>query len=69
MLKSGSKDWVCFKEVVDVAKRRLDTLGKVMSKVSRGKKLSRIDRNILSGAIDAAKKAKSERRKRGRRKK
>ncbi len=49
-----------------MAKRRreLDTLGKVMSKVSRGLKLTRTERKILSGAIDASKKARSERRKR-----
>ncbi len=41
--------------------KKLDTLGKVMSKVSRGMKLSKTDRKILSGAIDASKKARSER--------
>jgi len=45
-------------------KKKLDTLGKVMSKVSRGKKLTKKERQILAGAIDASKKAKSERRKR-----
>ncbi len=44
-------------------KRKLDRLGKVMSKVARGLKLAPIERKILSGAIDGAKKAKSERRK------
>jgi len=42
-------------------KKKLDTLGKVMSKVSRGMKLTKHEREILSAAIDASKKAKSER--------
>jgi len=42
-------------------KKKLDTLGKVMSKVSRGKKLTPRERKILAGAIDGAKKAKTER--------
>jgi len=41
-------------------KKTLDTLGKVMSKVARGKKLTAREREILSGAIDASKKAKTE---------
>jgi len=41
-------------------KRKLDTLGKVMSKVARGKRLTQQERKILAGAIDGAKKAKSE---------
>ena len=44
-------------------RRKKDRLGRVMSKVARGKKLSRRDRAILSGAIDGAKKARSERKK------
>ena len=45
-------------------KKKLDTLGKVMSKVSRGKKLTKQERKILAGAIDGAKKSKKERSKR-----
>ena len=40
--------------------KALDLLGKVMSKVSRGLKLTRRERAILSGAIDGVKKAISE---------
>ncbi len=39
---------------------RTDTLGRVMSKVSRGQKLTKREREILSAAIDASKKAASE---------
>lgn len=49
-------------------KRKLDTLGKVMSKVARGLKLTKAERRILAGAIDGAKKARSERKKKRRRK-
>ena len=41
-------------------KKKLDTLGKVMSKIARGLKLTPAERKILAGAIDGAKKAKSE---------
>jgi len=41
-------------------KKSLDTLGKVMSKVASGKKLTARERKLLSAAIDASKKAKSE---------
>ena len=47
-------------------KKKLDTLGKVMSKVARGKKLTARERKILAGAIDGAKKARGERKKRKR---
>ncbi len=43
-----------------MGKKRLDKLGKVMSKVSKGKKLNKKERDMLAGAIDGAKKAKSE---------
>jgi len=42
-------------------KKKLDTLGKVMSKVAQGKKLTPRERKILAGALDGAKKAKTER--------
>ena len=42
-----------------------DLLGKLMSKIAKGKKLTKRERELLSVAIDASKKAKSE----GRRKK
>ena len=48
-------------------KRKLDILGKVMSKIARGLKLTPAERKILAGAIDASKKARSEGRKRRRR--
>ena len=38
-----------------------DLLGKLMSKIAKGKKLTKRERELLSVAIDAAKKAKSER--------
>ena len=50
-------------------KKRLDTLGRVMSKVARGKKLTPCERKIIGAAVDGAKKAKSERRGRKRRRK
>ena len=37
-----------------------DLLGKLMSKIAKGKKLTKRERELLSVAIDAAKKAKSE---------
>ena len=43
--------------------RNKDLLGKLMSKIAKGKKLTKRERELLSVAIDAAKKAKSERRK------
>ena len=47
-----------------------DLLGKLMSKIAKGKKLTKRERELLSVAIDAAKKAKSEGgRKRSRRRK
>jgi len=48
-------------------KKKLDTLGKVMSKVARGKRLTARERKILAGAIDGAKKARGERRRKSRR--
>ena len=48
-------------------KKKLDTLGKVMSKVARGKRLTARERKILAGAIDGAKKARRERRRKSRR--
>lgn len=41
-------------------KKKLDTLGRVMSKVARGKKLTKHEREIIGAAVDGAKKAKSE---------
>ena len=38
-----------------------DLLGKLMSKIAKGKKLTKRERELLSVAVDAAKKAKSER--------
>jgi len=52
-----------------VARKKLDTLGRVMSKVARGKKLTKQERKILAGAVDGAKKAQSEVRKVARRRK
>jgi len=46
-----------------MARKKLDMLGKVMSKIARGKKLTKQERKILAGAVDGAKKAKSEGRK------
>ena len=43
-----------------------DLLGKLMSKIAKGKKLTKRERELLSVAVDAAKKAKSERRKKRR---
>ena len=37
-----------------------DLLGKLMSKIAKGKKLTKRERELLSVAIDASKKAKSE---------
>ena len=37
-----------------------DLLGKLMSKIAKGKKLTKRERELLSVAVDAAKKAKSE---------
>ena len=48
-------------------RRRLDPLGRIMSKVSRGQRLSRSERKMLSCAIDATRKARSEKRGRRRR--
>jgi len=48
--------------------KALDLLGKVMSKVARGMKLTRRERAILSGAIDGVKKAISEYGRKARRK-
>ena len=47
-----------------------DLLGKLMSKIAKGKRLIKRERELLSVAIDAAKKAKSEggRKRRSRRK-
>ena len=50
-------------------KKKLDTLGRVMSKVARRKKLSKQDRKIIGAAVDGAKKSKRERRKKRKRKK
>ena len=51
-------------------KKSKDLLGKLMSKIAKGKKLTKRERELLSVAIDASKKAKSERgRKRSRRRK
>jgi len=38
-----------------------DILGQVMSKVAKGMKLTKRDRQIISAAVDASKKAASER--------
>ena len=46
-----------------------DLLGKLMSKIAKGKKLTKRERELLSVAIDAAKKAKSEKRKKSGKKK
>jgi len=40
--------------------RGKDLLGKLMSKIAKGKKLTKRERELLSVAIDASKKAKSE---------
>ena len=37
-----------------------DLLGKLMSKIAKGKKLTKRERELLSVAIDASKKGKSE---------
>ena len=51
-------------------KKSKDLLGKLMSKIAKGKKLTKRERELLSVAIDASKKAKSEGgRKRSRRRK
>ena len=51
-------------------KKSKDLLGKLMGKIAKGKKLTKRERELLSVAIDASKKAKSERgRKRSRRRK
>ena len=44
-----------------------DLLGELMSKIAKGKKLTKRERELLSVAVDAAKKAKSERGKKRRR--
>ena len=49
------------------AMTKKDLLGKLMSKIAKGKKLTKRERELLSVAVDAAKKAKSERRKKRRR--
>ena len=41
-------------------RKKLDALGRVMSKVARGMKLTKREREILRGAIDGSKKARSE---------
>jgi len=38
----------------------LDTLGRIMHKIAKGKKLTPSERKLLAAAVDAAKKAKSE---------
>ena len=43
------------------ASRKKDTLGKVMSKVAKGKKLTPQERKIIAGAVDGAKKSRKER--------
>jgi len=43
------------------AMAKKDLLGELMSKIAKGKKLTKRERELLSVAIDAAKKAKSER--------
>jgi len=48
--------------VLKFKRRKKDTLGRVMSKVRRRKKLSRTDRKVIAGAVDGRKKAKGERR-------
>ena len=50
-------------------KKSKDLLGKLMSKIAKGKKLTKRERELLSVAIDASKKAKSEGRRKRRRKK
>ena len=53
-------------------KKSKDLLGKLMSKIAKGKKLTKRECELLSVAIDASKKAKSEgrrKRSRGRRRK
>ena len=42
------------------AMAKKDLLGELMSKIAKGKKLTKRERELLSVAIDAAKKAKSE---------
>jgi len=51
--------------------RGKDLLGKLMSKIAKGKELTKRERELLSVAIDASKKAKSEggRKKRSKRRK
>lgn len=48
-------------------RKKPDVLGRVMSKVARGKKLTPTERKIIAAAVDGAKKAKTERRPRRRR--
>jgi len=56
--------------VIQTLPIKKDLLGKLMSKIAKGKKLTKRERELLSVAIDAAKKAKSEGgRKRSRRRK
>ena len=50
-------------------KKSKDLLGKLMSKIAKGKKLTKRERELLSVAIDASKKAGSEGRRKRRRKK
>ena len=47
-------------------RRGKDLLGKLMSKIAKGKRLTKRERELLSVAVDAAKKAKSERKKKSR---
>ena len=49
-------------------KKSKDLLGKLMSKIAKGKKLTKKERELLSVAIDASKKAKSEGKRKRRRK-
>ena len=49
------------------AMTKKDLLGELMSKIAKGKKLTKRERELLSVAVDAAKKAKSERGKKRRR--
>jgi len=55
----------CERGVSEMAAKK-DLLGKLMSKIAKGKKLTKRERELLSVAVDAAKKAKSERRKKRR---
>jgi len=56
---------MCCEEVSEMSAKK-DLLGELMSKIAKGKKLTKRERELLSVAVDAAKKAKSERKKKGR---